>query len=103
MAFCHKCGRELPPESAFCPSCGTPVARSEQTSIGPRPGTGLQGTESLASVGDRIAAVLIDSIVLFVALFVFSIFGGFLGALGLGVFPLFGFGSIVLLVWWLIW
>lgn len=28
MAFCEKCGAELPAESTFCPSCGAPVKPS---------------------------------------------------------------------------
>ena len=55
--------------------------------------------ENYASVGDRIVAVLIDTGILVVVGFLFSLAFGTLGAFSFGIFPTLVFGPFV---WWLI-
>ena len=33
MAFCTKCGKELPNDARFCPNCGTPTADNKGDNI----------------------------------------------------------------------
>jgi uncharacterized RDD family membrane protein YckC len=102
LVYCHKCGKELPAESAFCPACGTPVAgRGPYSSVSMtsvQPGV----VANLATTGDRAVAVIIDTVILTVVGLLFSLPLGLLGLFGLGIFPAFFFGSFTLL-WWLIW
>ncbi len=106
LAFCHKCGRELPGGSAFCPACGTPVAdaatSTTSTSYTMRPQQ-VGTMANYATVGDRAVAVILDTFILFIASLVFAIPIGLFGsAFGLGLFGAFFFGPFVLL-WWLAW
>ncbi len=82
MVFCSFCGKELPVEAGFCPSCGKPTtgatagsvtSQSQATQTGMRP--------NLASEGDRIVAVIL-----------------------FGSFPSFFFGPVTLVTWlfWLL-
>ena len=106
MAFCHKCGRQLPANSAFCPACGTPIAGPET------PGTStpsmaqpqvVGAMANYATVGDRAVAVILDTVILAVVSLVFAIPIGLVGsAFGFGFLGAFFFGPFVLL-WWLVW
>ncbi len=102
LAFCHKCGRELPRESAFCPACGTPVVASPTSTspiVQPQP---IGATANYATVGDRLVAVIIDSVILLVPLYVLAIaipIGLF--TFGLGFFPTLLFGPFIL-TWWVL-
>src|SRR5207247_8915946 len=102
MVFCSFCGKELPVEAGFCPSCGKPTtgatvgsvtSQSQATQTGMRP--------NLASEGDRIVAVILDTILIFVIslaiLLPLSLFIGFFGAFG--SFPSFFFGPMTLITW----
>src|SRR5437867_10404666 len=83
MAYCHKCGKEVPAESTFCPACGTPVAGTAQpASLLTRTTQPVQNIPNLATSGDRFVAVLIDHIILWVAGFIFALPIGLLGAFG---------------------
>src|SRR5207247_2908131 len=107
MVFCSFCGKELPVEAGFCPSCGKPTtssttgsvtSQSQATQTGMRP--------NLASEGDRTVAVIPSTILIFViSLAIFlprSLFIGFFGAFG--SFPSFFFGPVTLITWlfWLL-
>jgi len=102
MVFCSFCGKELPVEAGFCPSCGKQTTgatagsvaiQSQATQTGMRP--------NLASEGDRIVAVILDTILIFVIslaiLLPLSLFIGFFGAFG--SFPSFFFGPMTLITW----
>jgi uncharacterized RDD family membrane protein YckC len=99
LAYCASCGRELPVGATFCPACGKPVTASAAPGMGPQPqGYSNPAMSNLASVGDRIVAIIIDTIILvlissiiFVPLFI-------LGALGNFGFFLFFF-PVVFLPW----
>ena len=58
MPYCVKCGKELPAEAAFCPYCGAQV---REAPIG-----GIPSGYTLADLGERIVAGLIDYIILFI-------------------------------------
>ncbi len=104
LAFCHKCGRELPPGAAFCPACGTPLAGTAEAVPSPPLGQTrpVQKLANYATVGDRAVAVILDTVILLIATSLFAIPIGLLGAFGTGAFPLFFFGTFTLL-WWLVW
>ncbi len=102
LAYCHKCGKELPAESAYCPACGTPVAGTGPSPTFLRTPQSIQTLANLATSGDRAVAVIFDTIILFVASLVIALPIGILGAFGIGFFPSFFFGSFTLL-WWLVW
>jgi uncharacterized RDD family membrane protein YckC len=105
MAFCSYCGKELPSGATFCPSCGRstsgdralPSSSSPQAAVtSPRP--------NLASEGDRIVAVVIDTIVIgLVSLVIFIPLAFLVGFFNLfGSFAFIFFGPATLLTW-LLW
>jgi uncharacterized RDD family membrane protein YckC len=71
MAFCVKCGKELPASATFCPSCGTPVGQAAA------PGQPASGFETLTREGRaqsywlrRLFAFVIDAIIVNIALLI---------------------------------
>ncbi len=100
MAFCHRCGKALPADSAFCPACGSPVPGNPVAAPSLTPMFQPHSTMAVvnyASVGDRFVAVLIDHIILaFISLaFLVPAFilGAFVPRFGFGLF----FGPLILL------
>lgn len=104
MAFCAKCGKELPAGSTFCPSCGTPVQAGAPTGS---PSTTVSGFDTLTKDQkaqeywiQRLIAFVIDAVIVFVvlgliafAIFLPTLFTGGFGLAGFlfgGVFALFG-------------
>jgi uncharacterized RDD family membrane protein YckC len=70
MVFCAKCGKEVPPESSFCPSCGAPASPSRVAQ-----GVPVSGFDALIKEGRaqgywfrRLIAFAIDAIIVDVAL-----------------------------------
>jgi uncharacterized RDD family membrane protein YckC len=102
MAFCARCGKELPPGATFCPSCGAPVAGGQAA-----PSSGaLSGFETLTKDQkaqeywvQRFVAFIIDAVIVYavLAIITFAITIPFLftGAFGVAGF-LFGGGFSVL-------
>ena len=87
MAFCAKCGKELPEGATFCPACGTPAGGSRTPSA---PASGLDTlTKDQAAQSywiERLIAYVVDAVLVFVALLV-------LGALLFIPFLFTGLGS----------
>src|SRR5690348_9808541 len=105
MAFCGFCGRELQAGVGFCSACGKPVAATPSSTMpGQIPPVYMGERPNLASEGDRIVAVIIDTILIFVVSLVIVIplllLGGFFGFFGSYAFVF--FGPITLLSW-LLW
>ncbi|MEM3745149.1 MAG: RDD family protein [Candidatus Bathyarchaeia archaeon] len=97
MQYCRHCGFKLPEDALFCPNCGAAVSPEPSKS-------GLE----LASWGERIAAYLIDAIILgFIVIPIISIFlfpwralvGGF-GWNFLGISASFGLTNVVSFLYW---
>ena len=98
------CGRELPANSAFCPTCGTPVTGTATSGtpapyfVQPQP---VGATANYASVGDRAVAIILDTVILAVVSLVFLIPIGIGGVLGVEFFSPLAFFAFPLL-WWLV-
>ena len=76
MTFCAKCGKELPVNATFCPSCGTPVQAGTTSAV---PSTPVSGFETLTKDQKaqeywvwRLVAYIIDAIIVYVVLFVLT-------------------------------
>ena len=106
MAFCARCGKELPAGATFCPSCGAPVAGGEAA-----PTTGaLSGFETLTKDQkaqeywvQRFVAFIIDAAIVYFVLLVITlviaipfVFTGAFVAAG------FFFGGVFAVLWGLI-
>jgi uncharacterized RDD family membrane protein YckC len=105
MGFCGFCGKELPAGAGFYPACGKSVAASPQSSVSGQASSVPVGTRpNFASDGDRIVAVIIDTILIFLLSLVifipFWLLGGFFNFSG--SFGFLFFGPITLLSW-LLW
>ena len=106
MAFCSFCGKEIPAGASFCPACGESIATGAASSVpGQLPPVPAGARPNLATEGDRIIAVIIDtilmsvvSLVIFIPLWLLG--GRFFGFLGSFAFVF--FGPIALLSW-LLW
>jgi uncharacterized RDD family membrane protein YckC len=105
MLFCPHCGKEVSAEASFCPACGKPIIAGQAPSSVSQPQAALTGSRpTFATEGDRIVAVIIDTIIVFVFSLVIFIplalvarFFSFFGSFGF----LF-FGPATLLTW-LLW
>ncbi len=104
MAFCASCGKELPVGATFCPACGKPVAAPSSSLSGQPPSVSVGERPNLASEGDRIVAVIIDTILIFVISLVIVVplwlLGGFFGFVSSYAFVF--FGPLTFLSW-LLW
>jgi len=105
MAFCASCGKELLAGAGFCSACGKSVAASPSSTMpGQIPPVSMGERPNLASEGDRIVAVVIDTILIFVvSLFIvvpLLLLGRFIGFVGSFAFVFFG---PVTLLSWLLW
>jgi uncharacterized RDD family membrane protein YckC len=110
MAFCAKCGKELPAGATFCPNCGAPVGAA---TAGAAPGAAAasapaSGFETLTRDQkaqeywiQRLVAFIIDAIIVYAVLavlFIVVAFPAFIfGGFGFGFF----FGAFAFL-WGLI-
>ena len=62
MAFCPFCGKEIPAGASFCPACGKSIAAGAASSVpGQLPPVPAGARPNLATEGDRIIAVIIDT------------------------------------------
>lgn len=90
MAFCAKCGKELPPAATFCPNCGTPVQPGASNS------PGVSGFDTLTKDQkaqeywiQRLVAFVIDGIIVYAVLAVIFLFVAaslFFGGFGFAFF-----------------
>lgn len=91
MAFCSKCGKELPAAATFCPACGTPVTASG-ASTAPVSGfeTLTKDTKAQSYWVERLIAFFIDAVIVLVAFAIIAalISVPFLFSGGPGVFGL---------------
>jgi uncharacterized RDD family membrane protein YckC len=80
MANCKNCGFELPVGAQFCPRCGAPVSKLEETMSPPSPGGSLQSSLAsgvvLAFWWERFLAWLIDVVIIGVATWVINLIAG---------------------------
>ncbi|HZW85126.1 MAG TPA: RDD family protein [Nitrososphaerales archaeon] len=88
LAFCAKCGKELPMNATFCPACGTPVGTSGSTATSGSTSTSSQsmgmsgsGLDTLSKDSkaqqywfQRLIAFVIDAIIVNVVLYIIAIF-----------------------------
>ncbi len=73
MATCPSCGGPVPSDQSRCPACGADVRSPAPTDVPRPPDLGLPATApvtagSYASLGDRMRAVFLDTLVLVAAL-----------------------------------
>lgn len=82
MAFCSKCGKELPESATFCPACGTPVqAGSSPSAAAAAPTAPMSGIDALMKDSKaqeywvrRLVALIIDGIIIgIVVVIIFAI------------------------------
>ena len=106
MGFCQYCGKPLADNASFCPACGKPVAATGASPSLGQPQAPIAGMpRNIASEGDRIVAIILDSII--VGLFSLVIFiplliaGIAIGGFAFGPFS-FLFGPSIL-IYWLLW
>ncbi len=76
MAFCAKCGKELPADATFCPSCGAPV----QPGAAAATSAPISGIDALTKDQkaqeywvERLVAYIIDVIIIAVVLFAITV------------------------------
>jgi uncharacterized RDD family membrane protein YckC len=105
MAFCASCGKELTAGASFCYACGKSVAVTPSSPLmGQIPPVSGGEKPNLASEGDRIVAVIIDTILIFVVSLVIVVplflLGGFFGFFGSYAFVFFGPTTLLS---WLLW
>ena len=82
MPFCSKCSNQIPEDAKFCSVCGTPVPIQEVPSEEPSTllttRTGLDRIGSDKNLQDhwikRIIAIIIDSIIVFIATWILLMF-----------------------------
>jgi uncharacterized RDD family membrane protein YckC len=104
MVFCQYCGKAVPEGASFCPACGKPVATGQAPSPATQSPAAMSGARpNLATEGDRIVAVIIDTVIVFIASLVILI----PLAIVVGFFSFFGpFGflfGLPILFTWLLW
>lgn len=97
MPYCKHCGSKIPDEALFCPNCGAAVSPASSES-----------RLELASWGERIAAYLIDTIILgliiipivSILLLPWRLLIIELGRNYLGVFASFGLTNVISFLYW---
>src|SRR5919109_2965219 len=115
MTFCAYCGRELPNGAMFCSNCGKPVAAATGTTVitSPPSQTAVVPTQPItptyqqpsatrppyAGEFDRIVAVIIDTFIVALVIFILLIPFGFARVL-FGASFVFG---LDLLIFWFFW
>lgn len=81
MAFCAKCGKELPVGAIVCPYCGTPVpgASGASAATASAPAASVSGIDALSKDSKaqdywfrRIIAYIVDAIIVYVPLAIIS-------------------------------
>ena len=106
MAYCKKCGTELPEGAKFCPVCGTPVT-IEAAPASVSPATSQPSGLKLALWGERFLAWLIDVIIVGVVVGILGLFSLLAGVTWWsswpGWLPFFNLnvGSILYFLYWL--
>jgi uncharacterized RDD family membrane protein YckC len=77
MAFCSKCGKELPERATFCPACGTPV-QGPTTAATTETVSGVDALMKESKAQEywvkRLIALIIDGVIIGVVVAVIAIF-----------------------------
>jgi uncharacterized RDD family membrane protein YckC len=114
LAFCAKCGKELPPAATFCPACGTPVAGATPAATGATPSQAsptqtppMSGIDSITKDQkaqsywvNRFIAFIVDALIVYIPLAILTFIVAVFVALG-GGFSVFGilFGGVISILW----
>ena len=76
MAFCSKCGKEVPEGATFCPACGTPTAGAAAAA----PSAPVSGFETLTKDQKaqeywiwRFVAIVVDYIIVYIVLGIITV------------------------------
>ena len=109
MAYCKKCGNELPEEAKYCPVCGTATPTEEAPAASTvrvaSTGPDMSGVK-LAFWGERFVAWLLDAIILGIAvgiLGLFSLIAGVTWSVWPSWIPFFNFnlGGVIYFLYWM--
>ncbi len=106
MAFCAKCGKEIPEGAAFCPSCGAPAQATAAAATASAPVSGFDAltkdSKAQSYWAYRFVALIVDALIVFIPLAILT----FIAALfiAVGGFSPFGllFGGVVSILWFLV-
>lgn len=107
MPYCKKCGKELPEEAKYCPTCGTSTSTSEAPVMSATPATQFASEARLASWGERFVAWFIDAIIITVVMGIISLFIGivsFFSGFSFNVFfniASWGLNGLAIFLYWL--
>jgi uncharacterized RDD family membrane protein YckC len=107
MAFCAKCGKELPQGATFCPSCGAPVG-SPASAASTAPVSGIDEVIKDSKAQEywirRLIALIVDVVIIAVVVAIVAaigfgstlLSGGVLGTVFFGAFAIIA-GVIIIL------
>ena len=108
MAFCAKCGKEIPAGATFCPSCGAPV-QGATPGAAPSQTAPVSGVDALTKDSkaqsywvNRFVAFIIDCLIVFVPLLIITVIVAiFVAISGFSPFGII-FGGAVSILWYLV-
>jgi uncharacterized RDD family membrane protein YckC len=103
MAFCAKCGKELPAGVTFCPNCGAPVQAEASTPASAAPVSGIDALTKDSKVQgywiNRVVAFIVDALIVFIPLAIITVIVAiFVAFSGFSPFAII-FGGVISILW----
>ena len=98
MAFCAKCGKEIPEGAGFCPACGAPAGGAAAAPTGPVSGMDTLIKDSTAQGYwiSRLIALVVDVVIIAVVVGILGLIGFASFLLSGGIIRTFFFGPFAL-------